>query len=165
MLVINSAQRTKLNSIDKDSFAIVSPENTSMPAGNIEIDAARLTRLAEYDTDALGEFLRTLAFTGEGFGCYANFDLEAGFEPVDNIPVAILIELMGAEDALGAGSNTRAEGYHNAALDLTVYWYWDGDGVLIFDAEDFTLVNHDCKCTYDWHSIDLTAQARQAAGT
>jgi hypothetical protein len=34
-----------------------------------------------------------------------------------------------------------------------VYWFWDGDGTLLFKVEDIYLVNNDCKKDYVWEFV------------
>lgn len=148
---------------DHNSGESILPLLATAAAGaglSITLDDSDLQDLEERNPDGLGELLRDISFTAEGMGCYENFDLVPGFEKIENISPLVLFEIMG-EFALEPKEASRAEGYHNPDLGISVYWHWDGDGTLLFDCEAFTLVNHDCKCSYGWSPVDLKAEIRR----
>lgn len=99
-----------------------------------------------HDPDILGELLRQLSFTNEGYGCYENFNLRKEFTPQDNEVAAKLID-----DGYGETDEDileYAKSFTNGIWNVA--WYWDGDGTLVFWNEDFAVINEDCKKEYGW---------------
>lgn len=116
--------------------------------------------------DVLGELLRDVIFTGEGYGCYSTFDVRDDarewseaerrefWAAIYNRDIAYeadeLPQLIEEATAMG-------KGYTWPLGDLAVEccWYWDGDGTLCFrvlDGEDVLrfISNDDCKKDYGW---------------
>lgn len=129
------------------------------PSPSVALDVAMMAaaqRAASESDDFLGELLRAVAFTSEGYGCYENFDLIAGFKPVIPSP-ALISHLTGETDE-------SINAFYSEALDLFVAWYWDGDGTLYFDSGIFgrAVWNTDCKKPWDWEETERFAGVSSA---
>lgn len=110
-----------------------------------------LTKIYEQDLDMFCELIRTCVFQ-EHLGCYSCFDLVEGFEEQDPKKIPLLIRtLLAGSSAKNSNEISRMCWYKDSERQLDVYWYWDGDGTLVFQLPDGTIVyNTDCKCSYDW---------------
>lgn len=118
-----------------------------------EIDIDKLS------LQTLGEALRDTVFT-EHTGCYSCFDVTDDFikQSSKDIPLLVAVLLAGcfAKDEL-----ERMTYYYSPAKDLHVYWYWDGDGTLVFKLPDDRIIyNSDCKHDDEWS--DDTKWAKEA---
>jgi hypothetical protein len=100
------------------------------------------------DPQILGELLRNLTFTDDGFGCYENFDVREGFVPITDIPKFFYKEPVHEYNSAMFDDTIGVKAYTN--LEWNVYWQWDGDGTLIFEIGDFYLYNDDCKKALRW---------------
>jgi hypothetical protein len=160
-LILDSDRLALLAKNTSHGIVTVLARQLAQKGESIEFADDDLRGLAADDPSGLGELLRDITFVGEGTGCYSNFDVEPGWEPIaGKLPNELLFELMG-DAALEPAEAARAMAYSHAALGLTVAWYWDGDGTLIFHAPGrFALVNHDCKCS-EWDSVDLQEELKK----
>lgn len=115
---------------------------------------------------ALGEHYRKLMFTGEGVGCYDNFDVNPEFQE-------LTIDTYRQEMDFWMNMGIRGEHLHEILNELggsSIYfyvngptrvyaaWYWDGDGTLAFDiyninGEHIKIINNDCKKNYTWEVV------------
>jgi hypothetical protein len=114
--------------------------------------SVNLTELYTKDIDLLGELLRTCVFV-ESFGCYSCFDVVEGFreQPSENIPLLIRTLMAGCE-AKDIHNIKRMMWYRDEERALDVFWYWDGDGALVFRLPDEKIIyNIDCKKS-DWQT-------------
>lgn len=121
------------------------------------------------EANYLGEAIRSHVFPGEGYGCYENFEVADWLHSTKErkIPLDIATLLLGSfakdEDELASVCSYRGVWYYrgklNKPLILDVYYYWDGDGVLLFKIthppgvnkeEPIILYNSDCKKDYEW---------------
>lgn len=94
------------------------------------------------DPNTLGELLRKYCFVGDGHGCYDSFELRPEFEKCE--PDQTIVELCCGEYE----EKENISGYRAGSLE--VYWFWDGDGTLVFRTPDFLVVNYDCKKDWGW---------------
>lgn len=116
------------------------------------------------DANAVGELLREQTFTGEGLGCYYNFEVRNDARAWDESERQQFFCEIGYIDPsdddqwndwkeVVAGS--QGYSFDFAPYQIEVAWYWDGDGVLCFrvwrDGELLrSLINYDCKKPYRW---------------
>jgi hypothetical protein len=112
--------------------------------------------------NGLGELVRSLVFTGDGYGCYTTFDFHPQARVWDEGECErFWLELGWCDDEearfyanCGSGCTLSLEG-----LRIDACYYWDGDGVLCFRlfGEDGRLlreiVNSDCKKSYEWREL------------
>lgn len=124
-------------------------------AGTAQLDLSRA--LLGMDSEVLGETLRELVFTGDGYGCYSTFDVRDGAQPWPERQRAAFWQALEHTDAEDVAELARlGSGYtvQIGALNVGVCWYWDGDGVLAFAVTDGhtrrVVVNTDCKKDYGW---------------
>lgn len=103
--------------------------------------------------DLAGETLRYLCFTKDGFGCYSNFDLEGGFAKMN--PLSLIEEVQDICTGDDKEEARRITAFHSTEKNLTVFWYWDGDGTLGFVDGNRIIFNTDCKKDHDWQEIVL----------
>ena len=93
----------------------------------------------------LGELLRNAFFDQtDGTGCYESFTLRPDVKKLGNFPVAYDPEFYW----------THAERMYLSTL-VTMLYYWDGDGVLVFILPNAVLLNTSCKKDYNWRSLTL----------
>lgn len=110
-----------------------------------------LAHIYETNLDMFCELIRASVFI-KPFGCYSCFDLVEGFKEQDSRRIPLLIRTILA----GSYANIPEEiismrWYKDVDRQLDVYWRWDGDGTLVFQLPDGTIVyNTDCKKDYDW---------------
>lgn len=94
--------------------------------------------------DAVGEYLRSEIFdekNGQERGCYSTFDVNPRVFYLDDIP----------RDAEYAEGPWKHVALHQQTGMINAYWYWDGDGTLVFRLPDGSyLSNTDCKKSYGW---------------
>jgi len=102
---------------------------------------------------ALGEILRELTFTSQGYGCYENFIVREEFVEISNYEGANLLDYDCAQEAIDSDIAEHARAYSNGTWNVA--WYWDGDGSLVFWNDEFAIINEDCKKDYTWKSIKL----------
>jgi hypothetical protein len=121
------------------------------------------------DPDILGEALRSLTFTGKGFGCYSTFDLREDAAPLGGEWAK---QIMQYED--GWWGTTRSEdfsgySFRHEGIMVECYWMWDGDGHLMYRLSDKghrflrAVENTDCKKDYGWKDVQL-AVAKNSNG-
>lgn len=101
--------------------------------------------------DLAGEVLRYTCFTKGGWGCYDNFNLEEGFSTMNPLSLIDEIQEICVGEDVDDIKNIRA--YYHPENNITVFWYWDGDGVLGFMDGNRIIYNRDCKCDHDWQEI------------
>jgi hypothetical protein len=130
-----------------------------------------LTDLLHYGEDnAVGELLRDVTFTGDGYGCYSTFEVRSDAREWHELERTdywrarhageddYIEELASEEAALGSGYT-----YTFANHRIDVCWYWDGDGhleFLVYDPDGDPmrrLYNTDCKNAYHWDSEEVAA--------
>jgi len=116
--------------------------------------------------DEKGEALRGLVFnqnpvkTEWGYwpvlGCYSTFELNPGFVEVDPEPYRAKFPDFFPDEE----DEIRVEAYESP--EILAIWHWDGDGSLLvwIKGEPAALVNHDCKCTYDWFEMEANCQTQ-----
>lgn len=104
--------------------------------------------LSSQDINTVGEALRGACFDGEGLGCYSNFDLVDGFDPIECDDLLIKTLCCGCFAKTKDAKRIRA--FHHDEIGVSVFWYWDGDGTLIFKIGDRLIYNSDCKKDYNW---------------
>lgn len=114
--------------------------------------------------DAFGELLRELTFPGEGYGCYSTREVRGhAVEWPRQRRVEFWRTIGYCDPDYPEGLAEQAdsgEGYTWKLDDLTVHvcWFWDGDGVLAFDARAGDLrrvvINGDCKKYYRWEEVE-----------
>jgi hypothetical protein len=135
------------------------------------MNTALMSRASYYlyqDPNLLGEFLRDITFpesvaSGKGsYGCYSTFTTEHTFDQVyKNTPLfdSIMYGLHGAPSEDDPTYNAEREAninesyaYHSGYYDITVGWFWDGDGVLYFETNKKRqrILNPDCKNSLKW---------------
>ena len=103
------------------------------------------------DPNIFGEILRSYCFVenvnGEHFvGCYSTFDLKPSFKPVDKKDV-LWEEFF---DYIGRDSDPKTVQVYTDGKEITLGWYWEGDGTLVIKEKDRVAINTDCKCDYTW---------------
>lgn len=138
-----------------------------LPHGSISL-ADRI--IEDAHENLVGELLRDFTFVGEGFGCYATFDVREGAAEWDHVQKVHWWRWFGYDnDDQGHGDTTseiadrgQGYGYELDGYKVDVCWFWDGDGVLTFcvgkdGAILRRLYNGDCKKDYNWH--DMTGEA------
>lgn len=107
----------------------------------------------ELDVNELGEIIRSCVFEKNGYGCYSTFDTVEGFEDQDpsNIPLEIRTLLAGCF-AMNTNEIKRMTWRRSEKLNLDVFWFWDGDGTLVFRLPPYGYIiyNNDCKKDYTW---------------
>jgi len=98
---------------------------------SVEIDVAN-------NPDLAGELLRNAFFDqSEGRGCYVSFKLR---DNVKELPSKII-----------DGINFHYACAEFDGKEITMEYWWDGDGSLSFIFEDGCAIqNNDCKKTYNW---------------
>lgn len=104
------------------------------------------------DPNALGELFRSYAFDCNGedcVGCYTCFELIAGFKTSEDKVLKRKVASW-----LGLDSSEAFEVFHEESSGLTVAWYWDGDGSLLFAMDEIVVVNFDCKKNYGWSFLE-----------
>jgi hypothetical protein len=130
-------------------------------------DRAQL--LFHADANLVGELLRALMFPAEDeIGCYTSFEVcdqarpLVGSERSQWLEMFFGSELTGdlEEDAWACESmaeiDQQASAYQweTAGLTVTMLFYWDGDGVLLFhlrdDHQQRVVISYDCKKDYVW---------------
>lgn len=108
--------------------------------------------------DTLGELLREMTFVGEGYGCYVNFDVRRDAAPLPHATAKRILIGDDPEDWADYPDDTFS-GYVYVfdGLIVEAYWYWDGDGTLVFRLRSGalsepirTIGNGDCKKSYGW---------------
>lgn len=112
----------------------------------------------------LGELLRHLCFIPKNeTGCYSTFLLEDGFKKISTSSeegkkiCEILFNSKGKaiyeeEYSLDDEINEFKPRIFKKD-DVTVAWYWDGDGTLYFKVDDKEIINFDCKKNYEWEWV------------
>lgn len=114
-----------------------------------------LESLLEDNPDITGELLRDRFFaqnrTGPNFsfGCYSTFKLR---DDVENLPPRPVPEIsFDANDELILQDDVNQLFTCAKKDDITMLYYWDGDGFLSFLFPDGRyLINSDCKKSYNW---------------
>lgn len=124
--------------------------------------------------DDLGETLRALTFPDGGIGCYSTFDVRRPERKWRRARRLELWTMLGYDDPDDPGRVGECadlgEGYTWQLDDLvvSVCWFWDGDGTLVFDARDGckrrVLVNTDCRKDYGWEDAVADAMERCEGG-
>lgn len=132
----------------------------------------------DLEIDAKAEVLRQLVFKKEydefygkkyqKLGCYRTFDVNPEFVEINpkDEKYAFLYKHLDwdyYDEELGhcvSGIEyweSKVQGYESP--DIIAMWYWDGDGTLLLHikGENTAYINSDCKKTYDWDEIDLSA--------
>ena len=110
--------------------------------------------------DGLGELLRAITFSGEGYGCYYAFNVRQ--DAVKWSEDKHLRTCMEYKLLEGDGFIAHGEGYTYVEDGITVdcVWSWGGDGTLFFrlsqnnNKEILCLVNRDCKCSDGWEPAE-----------
>lgn len=101
--------------------------------------------------NALGELFRDITFVKnnkDDYGCYSTFDVHKEFKEInDKKQINQIKELMGLEH------DDHLTIYFNSDLNLIVAWHWDGDGTLLFQHKEITIINTDCKKGYTWEFL------------
>lgn len=112
--------------------------------------------IEDMEPNQLGEFLRAITFVGEGYGCYENFNVrkDAHKWSDDELKTFVKNHFLSTNGAQPYGYTYRKDG-----LLIDVFWYWDGDGDLIFRirTKDNKVVrmirNTDGKKDYTWYNF------------
>lgn len=86
----------------------------------------------------LGEFLRS-EFFKEEIGCYSCFEWSKEVESLS----PVLVE---GEDDIFWTRGQKKIGFEFAEC----WYYWDGDGTLVFSGKYWCLATTDCKKDYEW---------------
>jgi len=110
----------------------------------------------------IGEWLRQITFVGEGYGCYDNFEprKDATDWNADKRRSFITdLDLVCNELVEEAVRESHGYTYQLGSVQVEVFWWWDGDGDLVFRITgdekqgSFAIRNTDCKKAYDWERI------------
>jgi hypothetical protein len=118
-----------------------------------------LLRFAKQDECVLGEALLEYAFPGDGRGCYSNFELRDSFVPfpegVDKYKNYLLGSIYEVDEDYPEEFHCpeelkRIHSFIDSETNLKVAWFWDGDGHLIFESDDFCIENPDIKKSSRW---------------
>ncbi len=133
----------------------------------IIFDSEELLKFEYYDT--LGEFLRMKCFIPKDkYGCYSTFKLESNFGKIEfnsELGKKLLKFLYDSKTKYESNSDEYLEIYtlenfiddYKPSLysngEINIAWYWDGDGTLLFNTDEFTIINRDCKKSYGWFLI------------
>lgn len=105
------------------------------------------------DFNPIGELLRALTFKDKD-GCYKNFKVNDTFHQINNTHpeyINLYNKLDILEQHYLEEENIIPICYTNTLW--TVMWYWDGDGTLLFNIQNLTIINDDCKKTYGWEQL------------
>lgn len=110
---------------------------------------------AAKDANIMGESLREYCFK-EHYGCYSCFELIDSFEEVKPDhdywqDLAFKSHYSNPEDEFYNDCSFYC--YHSQKLNITVGWYWDSDGTLIFKHKDKYILNTDCKKSNHWEFV------------
>ena len=112
-----------------------------------------IKELAENCPDVAGELLRELFFkqnlNAGKLGCYNAFKLKDVLKEYTE-PIEPSDEKIGKWNCA-----LKNLGDDNSPYYIVMKYYWDGDGELIFEAQNWSLVNGDCKKTNGWEFIEL----------
>jgi hypothetical protein len=103
----------------------------------------------------LGEVLRDISFK-KYLGCYSCFELEKGFKEIPESSNDVLI----AKEVMNYTGKVQFHAYKNSKLNLKIFWFWDGDGILLFELDGKMLINSDCKSIYDWEEIECQEKSK-----
>jgi len=107
-----------------------------------------------------GEELRNKAFTGEGLGCYQNFNINPDYEEILNSDIKLMYFhyffntydlIFNKEDISEYLKELKF--FFNLKTNVLMAYHWDGDGTLLFETPHYLLINYDCKKNYTWIKI------------
>ena len=107
-----------------------------------------------------GEELRRKAFTGEGLGCYRNFEISPNYEEIINSDIKLMFfhyffnpyDLLFDRKEIDIKLN-ELKVFFNLKTNTLMAYHWDGDGTLLFETPYYILRNSDCKKNYTWIKI------------
>lgn len=134
----------------------------------ITIDTQKLD-----DPNAFGEALRKYAFKEE-YGCYSCFDLQDSFVEIkppflktnykDQLDIEKLYNwyadhLVFDGDPVTCNYEEDLEimkVYVDTNFNISLGWFWDGDGHLIIREGNIAAENFDCKKDYTWRWLKIT---------
>jgi len=118
----------------------------------------------EINANTLGELLRENFWdqSDDTLGCYSSFNYREGV--IESTIKTYAINFFGPDDledwddyAEEASHLDMHQAYRliGDGIAIDCYWYWDGDGVLAFRIMQRgrvirTIINTDCKKTYEW---------------
>ena len=108
----------------------------------------------------VGELLHYRCFIPKDqIGCYSTFELTPDFKKVEYESELgeKLLKFLNEDDSFENELYPLSEfieDYHPTLYsngEISIAWYWDGDGTLLFHTKEFTLINTDCKKKdYGW---------------
>lgn len=119
----------------------------------------------DLNPDAVGEFLRSSFFNEKNVerkfpgrtsvwhprevGCYQTFEWQKDVVPLEQVEVDPEEKYSSFKLFWTRGKKTFAD------KTVECRYYWDGDGVLVFELPDGKcLANHDCKKDHGWKLVD-----------
>jgi len=106
--------------------------------------------------NVLGEALRDYAFIKHNehdYGCYSTFDLLPEFVSVSDVAQREkYLKLLHGKKALKCDRDwcESVTEIFSDGDSITVAWYWDGDGTLLFEIDSKIIINDDCKKDNRW---------------
>lgn len=114
--------------------------------------------------DAFGETIRDIVFVKKHeyeFGCYDTFYLTKDFYRIEREEDEFkrLVEMMCRSSSYTFSNEDYdlvepiASAYTNG--DITVAWFWDGDGTLLVGHNGRFAVNTDCKKDHGWKWVNV----------
>lgn len=123
-------------------------------------DLVDMNQYTEEQINFFGEELRRKSFTGEGLGCYANFDVHSDYVEIIDVNTKSMY-LHYFFDIYYLSFNLHdietftkeLKVYINYVTNVIMVYHWDGDGSLLYITPHYTILNFDCKKINNWKNI------------